>query len=225
MWTKRIAILLLAFVTSISFQSCQSDDDDAPANGEINETIFINKIWSGVMAVPYHDLEEAFSLSFKDDGTVEWYHNSVKMTGTYTVNASDKKLSVLFPSYKWDGPTFNADIISATELANFTQADDQIYKIQSCKLNNTTGQNIVGTTWEGTFGPHTLKFRFLTTSTVEISVNGEVFTENSFYGSDLGYLRIQGTADYFFGVLFDNTIKGIYAYASQEYHPMEVHKK
>jgi hypothetical protein len=57
------------------------------------------------MTVPYHDLDEAFSLSFKDDGTIEWYHGNVKMIGTYTVNTSDKKLSVLFPSYKWNGRT------------------------------------------------------------------------------------------------------------------------
>jgi hypothetical protein len=27
----------------LNFQSCQSDDDDAPTDGEINETIFHNK--------------------------------------------------------------------------------------------------------------------------------------------------------------------------------------
>lgn len=36
------------------------------------------------MTVPYHDLDEAFNLSFKDDGTIEWYHGNVKMIGTYT---------------------------------------------------------------------------------------------------------------------------------------------
>ncbi|MFD1002105.1 hypothetical protein ACFQ21_22460 [Ohtaekwangia kribbensis] len=112
-----------------------------------------------------------------------------------------------------------------SNITNFTEADDQIYKIQSCKLNNSTVQNIVGTTWEGTYGPHTLKFRFLTTSTVEISVNEKIVEQNSFYGNDLGYLRIRGTIDYFFGVLFDDTIKGIYSYASQEHHLMEVRKK
>lgn len=72
MWIRTIAILLLASVTSISFLSCQGDDDDAPANGEINETMFHNKIWSGIMEVPYHDLDETFSLSFNNDGTLEW---------------------------------------------------------------------------------------------------------------------------------------------------------
>ena len=225
MWMKRFVVLLLASFTTISFQGCESDDDDSPANGEINETIFHNKIWSGMMKVTYHNLDEAFSLSFKEDGSVEWFHANVKMAGTYTVNTSDKKLNVSFPSYKWDGPTFTADIISATELKNFTQADDQIYKIQSCNLNTTTTQNIVGTTWEGTFGTHALKFRFISESVVEITVDGEIFKEDSVYGNELGYLRIQGTIDYFFGVLFDDTLKGIYSYASQEYYPMEVHKK
>lgn len=225
MWTKRFVVLSLAIITTMSFQGCQSDDDDSPNNGAINETIFHNKIWSGILKVPHHSLEETFSLSFKNDGTVEWYHGNVKMAGTYTVNTSDKKISVLFPSYKYDGPTFTADIISATELVNFTQADEQIYKIQSCKLNNTTTQNIIGTTWEGTFGTHALKFRFISESVVEITVDGAVFKADSFYANDLGYLRIQGTIDYFFGVLFEGTMKGIYAYSSQEYLPMEVHKK
>lgn len=158
MWVKRIFILLPAFVVSLSFQRCQSDDD-APANEPINETMFHNKIWSGIMKVTYHQLDEAYSLSFKDDGIVEWFHGNVDMTGTYTVNASDKKLTVSFPIYKWDGPTFTADITATDELANFTQADDQVYKIQSCKLNNSTSQNIVGTTWEGTFGTHALKIQ------------------------------------------------------------------
>jgi hypothetical protein len=42
------------------------------------------------MTVPYHDLDEAFSPSFKDDGTIEWHHDNVKMIGTYTINTSDK---------------------------------------------------------------------------------------------------------------------------------------
>lgn len=43
MWIRTIAILLLPSVASVNFQSCQSDDDDAPTDGEINETIFHNK--------------------------------------------------------------------------------------------------------------------------------------------------------------------------------------
>lgn len=208
-----------AFLAVALLGCSKSKDDD---KGGDDTSLFTGTIWSGEMTVNAHAHHEPYSLYFSTDSTVDWFHGSGQTGGKYKVE--NNKITITFAYYMW-GPTVTADILSPTQLGNFVQDANENFTLVSCELNNTTGQQLLHTTWAGLYDNKTLQFVFKPNEKVQVTIDNQVYREEASYTTDLGYLAINTGADRFYGVLFGNTIKGMYAYAGQTYIPYTLTKQ
>jgi hypothetical protein len=214
--------LAIAFVFICGCSKNNSNPNNTGGSGSDSSLyhMFNNKIWSGGMNVTYQPNEEPFSLGFSDDSVVSWWHASIEEFGIYKIDKSSKKITVSFPGQVSNGPSFSATIANDSSLTNIVMAGPQpftnsaqVYQLNSCAINNTTTQLLDNTTWTGTWESKSLKMNFQPQLKVDVYIDGVFYTTGS-YGYDVGYIRINTGADRFYGVLFGNTIKGLYVYSN-----------
>lgn len=132
---------LLSLLMATVLAGCSKDKDNPTFADN-----FKNQTWSGLI---HYNLApsivlEPFFITFNGNNTYSWEDKSGKSEGTYSLNETDKKVTINLSSsqsvtfFVNDNKTFTATAYSAG--INWT--------LNSCELNTAPNTDVVNTTWK-----------------------------------------------------------------------------
>jgi hypothetical protein len=202
---KKQLLLSATFVVLIFvFNSCKKNKTDKATDYSL---LFNNTVWTG--DDQYLNVAHPYGMQFKSDGTAIFINADGESPGTYTIDASSKKINIDIGFAKVSATIGNNELTGFTA----TSITNPGFSFVSCKLNTTWDQNLDGTNWSFTdsYGDK-----------YPCTFAGSIINILSFSGT---YTRKAGTIRFtlvhffpdtlivsFFGVIESSNIRGEYKY-------------
>lgn len=203
--------IIIVFALFLAANGCKKED----AARQIDiKTLFSDTAWTGEFKYASRLVPDPFCIRFRTPNMFTWYEIDGTYAGTFTVNETDKSVTLTFSS----GSTFTGVLSENKKLINFKYGGNYNWSILNVELNDDPViETLDGSVWKGesrlspAFMPRSVIINFKAPGKIDYEEDRTTSGYSNFsnYSYKLEYPVIKVIGSPYFGVIKKGKISGI----------------